>query len=93
MSYPNQIFTSGAQLGPLLDEIIDVIVTNSGYMDTDAEIIALREIATEIIAATDAFIDLDSYPAGEPNTKALRERLMLALSGINITNGSETTLP
>lgn len=93
MSYPSQIFTDGAQLGELLDEIIDVIVANSGYTELDAEIIALREIAEEIIAATDAFVDLDSYPPGEPNTKALRERMMFALSGANITNGPETTLP
>ena len=93
MSYPSLIFTDGAQLGPILNEITNVIVANTGYIETDAEIIALREITIEIVAATNAFIDLDSYPSGEINTKALKEHLMLALSGINITNDSETVLP
>jgi hypothetical protein len=93
MSYPSNIFTDGSQLDSILEQVVDLIVANTAYEETDSEIVALREIVVELGAAKDAFIDLDSYPPSEPNTKALRERLMLALAGVNITNGTETVLP
>lgn len=93
MPYPDQIFIDGVQLDQIIGQIVDVIVTNTGYTESDTEIIALRQIALEIAATTDAFVDLDSYPPGQPNTKALKERIVAALSGINIPNGTETVLP
>lgn len=93
MSYPSPIFTDGSQLDSIITQITDLIVLNTAYEETDNEIVALRDIATAVAATRDAFVDLDSYPAGEPNTKALKIAIVSALSGSTITNGTETVLP
>lgn len=92
-AYPGQLFDSDGTLADILEDIIDVIVSNSTYSEGSAEIIALREIVTAIRSATDAYVDLDSYPLGEPNSRALKRIVTKYLSGSTITQGTETIFP
>lgn len=91
MSYPVQLFISGDNLAQIIDKIADSIVRNSEYTESDTEIIALRQCADAVQEVINCFVDLDSYPPGEPNTTALRSSTVTMLSGSTVTNGPETT--
>ena len=93
MSYPSNVFTDGSQLDSIITQVVDIIVANTGYSESDAEIVALRDVAEAVNTVLNDFVDLDTYPPTVPNRKALREAIVLALSGSTVTNGPETTLP
>jgi len=92
MSYPGTLFSEG-MLADILEDIVGVIVSNSSYSEGNDEIIALRDIVDAIRATTNAYVDLDSYPPGEPNTRALKRIITKELSGSTITQGTETIFP
>lgn len=92
-TYPGLLFDSDGMLADILEDITDVIVARSSYSEGSAEIIALRDIIDAIRGTTNSYVDLDQYPPGAANTRALRRDITKYLSGSTVTQGTETIFP